>query len=53
MPEGLDEAREAFAQEIPQATRQRDQGGRFVTTSSKPEPIFAPRDVEGEGDARA
>jgi hypothetical protein len=50
-PEGLDEAREAFAQEIPQATRQRDQGGRFVTTSSKPEPIFAPRDVEGEGDA--
>jgi hypothetical protein len=51
MPEGLDEAREAFAQEIPQATRQRDQSGRFVATSSKPEPIFAPRDVEGESDA--
>jgi hypothetical protein len=47
-PEGLDEAREAFAQEIPQATRQRDQAGRFVTTSSKPEPIFQPRDVEGD-----
>ena len=25
--EGLDEAREAFAQEIPQASRQRDQAG--------------------------
>ena len=53
-PEGLDEAREAFAQEIPQATRQRDQAGRFVTTSSRPEPIFQPRPVEGDpltGDA--
>ena len=48
MVEGLDEAREAFAQEIPQATRQRDQAGRFVPTSSKPEPIFAPRDLEGD-----
>ena len=47
MPEGLDEAREAFAQEIPQATRQRDQGGRFVSTN-KPEPIFQPRDIEGD-----
>ena len=46
-PEGLDEAREAFAQEIPQATRQRDQGGRFVSTN-KPEPIFQPRDIEGD-----
>ena len=51
MPEGLDEARDAFAQEIPQATRQRDQSGRFVQSTGKPEPIFAPRDVEGEGDA--
>lgn len=53
-PEGLDEVREAFAQEIPQATRPRDQAGRFVATSSKPEPIFAPREVEGDpltGDA--
>jgi hypothetical protein len=47
MAEGLDEAREAFAQEIPQATRQRDQGGRFVSTN-KPEPIFQPRDIEGD-----
>ena len=54
MPEGLDEAREAFAQEIPQATRPRDQAGKFVSTSSKPEPIFQPRDVEGDerGDTR-
>jgi hypothetical protein len=52
--EGLDEAREAFAQELPQATRPRDQSGRFVTTSAKPEPIFQPRDVEGDerGDTR-
>jgi hypothetical protein len=50
---GLDQAREAFAQEIPNATRQRDQGGRFVSTN-KAEPIFQPRDVEGDpltGDA--
>jgi len=46
-PEGLDEAREAFAQEIPQATRQRDQAGRFVSTG-KPEAIFQPRDIEGD-----
>jgi hypothetical protein len=53
-PEGIDEAREAFAQEIPQATRQRDQGGRFVATNRAPEPIFQPREVEGDpltGDA--
>lgn len=46
-PEGLEEAREAFAQEIPQATRQRDQAGRFVS-SRAPEPIFQPREVEGD-----
>jgi len=46
-PDGLDEAREAFAQEIPQATRQRDQAGRFVSTN-KPEPIFQPRETEGD-----
>jgi len=46
-PEGLDEALEAFAQEIPQATRQRDQAGRFVSTG-KPEAIFQPRDIEGD-----
>jgi len=47
-PEGLDEAREAFAQELPQASRPRDQGGRFISTSAKPEPIFQPRDIEGD-----
>src|ERR1700741_3275100 len=47
MPEGLDEAREAFAQEIPQAARQRDQSGRFVSTN-RPEPIFQPREIEGD-----
>jgi hypothetical protein len=50
---GLDEVRDAFAQEIPNATRQRDQGGRFVSTA-KAEPIFQPRSVEGDpltGDA--
>jgi hypothetical protein len=54
MPEGLDEAREAFAQEIPNAERPRDQSGKFVSTSSKPEPIFQQREVEGDefGDTR-
>ena len=54
MPEGLDEAREAFAQEIPQATRQRDQAGKFVSTKGAPEPIFQPRETEGDdrGDTR-
>jgi hypothetical protein len=53
MPEGLDEAREAFAQELPQATRPRDQAGKFVATS-KPEAIFQPREIEGDerGDTR-
>ena len=46
-PDGIDEAREAFAQEIPQASRQRDQSGRFVSTA-KPEAIFQPRDTEGD-----
>ena len=52
-PDGIDEAREAFAQEIPQATRQRDQSGRFVSTA-KPEHIFQPRETEGDefGDTR-
>jgi hypothetical protein len=48
MAEGIDEAREAFAQELPQAERPRDQAGKFVSTSSKPEPIFQQREVEGD-----
>lgn len=47
MGEGLDEARDAFAQEIPHAERPRDQAGRFVSTRA-PEPIFQPRAVEGD-----
>ena len=48
MADDLDDARDAFAQEIPQADRPRDQSGRFVSTSRAPEPIFQPRDVEGD-----
>jgi hypothetical protein len=55
MPEGLDDARAAFAAEIsPSAPLpQRDTGGRF--TNSKPEPLFAERALEGDpltGDVR-
>jgi hypothetical protein len=49
MPEGLDEARDAFAQELAVPTRPRDQAGRFVS-SNKPEPIFQPRALEGGAD---
>lgn len=54
MPEGLDQAREAFAQEVAPASRPRDQSGRFVSTSRAPEPMFQPRPVEGDerGDTR-
>ena len=44
---GFDGAREAFAQEIPQAERPRDQAGRFVSTKA-PEHIFQPREIEGD-----
>jgi len=50
VPDGLDEARDAFAQEVAPASQPRDQAGRFVATSSKPEPIFQPRPVEGGDD---
>jgi hypothetical protein len=54
MPEGLDQARDAFASEIAPASRPRDQAGRFVVTSRAPEPIFQPRAIEGDerGDTR-
>lgn len=48
MPEGLDQAREAFSNEVAPASRPRDQAGRFVTTSRAPEPMFEPRPVEGD-----
>jgi hypothetical protein len=54
MADGIDEAREAFAQEIPQASRPRDQSGKFVSSRAAPEPIFQPRETEGDerGDTR-
>jgi len=48
MPEGLEQARDAFANEIAPASRPRDQAGRFVATSRAPEPMFQPRPVEGD-----
>ena len=47
MADGLDAARDAFAQEIPAPERPRDQSGRFVS-QNKPEPIFEGRPFEGE-----
>jgi len=47
VPDDIDQARDAFAQEIAQPSRPRDQAGRFVS-SRAPEPIFQPRDVEGD-----
>jgi hypothetical protein len=56
VPEGLDQASSAFQAAInPQATQARDTGGRFQATSSRPEPMFEPRPIEGDektGDAR-
>jgi hypothetical protein len=55
MPEGLDQARDAFQQAIsPQATQPRDTGGRFAP-AARPESMFEPRPVEGDektGDTR-
>ena len=48
MSEGLDAVRDAFAQEVAPASRPRDQAGRFIQTSSKPEPMFEPRPLEGD-----
>jgi hypothetical protein len=56
VPEGLDQASSAFQQAInPQAAQPRDTGGRFQSTSARPEPMFEPRPVEGDektGDTR-
>jgi hypothetical protein len=53
--EGLDQAADAFRNEIaPASGRPRDDGGRFASTS-RPEPMFEPRPVEGDektGDVR-
>ncbi len=56
MAEGLDTAADAFRQEIaPGSERARDESGRFSGTSSRPEPLFEPRALEGDektGDTR-
>jgi hypothetical protein len=54
MPEGVDQAAEAFAQEIAPQSRPRDQAGRFVPANKAPEPFLQPRPLEGDerGDTR-
>ena len=55
MPEGLDEAQDAFSREVAPAERPRDQQGRFVATPARPEKMFEPRPLEGDpltGDMR-
>jgi len=55
-PEGYDEAARAFQTEIaPASGRPRDEGGRFASTSARPEPMFEERPFEGDpvtGDTR-
>jgi hypothetical protein len=48
MPEGVDEAAGAFANEIAPQSRPRDQRGQFVATKEKPEPMLGPRPIEGD-----
>jgi hypothetical protein len=53
--EGVDAVAAEFAAEIAPQSRPRDQGGKFVSTTSKPEPMFSPREIEGDpltGDTR-
>lgn len=55
MAEGIDDVRDIFAKELPAATRPKDQAGKFVQVSRNPEPMFAPRPIEGDertGDTR-
>ena len=55
MPEGYDEAAVAFSAEIAPQIPPRDQRGKFVAETSKPEPMFSPRPIEGDpltGDTR-
>lgn len=48
MSEELDEVAGAFSTEIAPASRPRDQAGKFVATTSKPEPMLGPRPIEGD-----
>src|SRR4249920_4084996 len=55
MAEGLDDVAGLFTQEIAPQSRPRDQAGKFVVTTSKPESMFGERPVEGDpmtGDTR-
>lgn len=56
MPEGLDQAADAFRNEIaPGSSRPRDDGGRFAAINARPEPLFQDRPLEGDpktGDTR-
>jgi hypothetical protein len=55
MPEGLDEAVVAFSNEVSPQVPLRDQRGKFVAETAKPEPMFGPRPIEGDpvtGDTR-
>jgi hypothetical protein len=55
MPEGIDQAADAFRNEIaPASSRPRDESGRFAA-ATRPESMFQPRPVEGDpltGDTR-
>ena len=55
MSDELDTAAEVIQQglmtDVPPPTRPRDQSGRFVQTTSSPEPMFGERAMEGSGDA--
>jgi hypothetical protein len=48
VPEGLEQARDAFAKELSPQIAPRDQAGRFVATEDKPQPMFATRSLEGD-----
>ncbi len=53
--DGPDGVEGVLATEIAPPTRPRDQAGKFVRETSKPEPMFVPREVEGDpltGDTR-
>lgn len=49
--EGLDQAINAFSAEVAPASKPRDQAGRFVQTTDKPEPMFGERETEPGDDA--
>jgi hypothetical protein len=48
MPEGIEDAAIEFHNEIAPQTRPRDQAGKFITTSGKPETMFGERPIEGD-----